>query len=126
MIHVKQITFDEAINHEMSDYNPRYWSEAVNRYARREAKFYTSIQASKYGIRRVYAIYKVDDLVVIQLVSYSSSITSYPMESFILIEDKWINKMPFRFPKNEEGKTRAKHLLDSIPNLMVGDIPMYI
>ena len=126
MISVTEITLDEAINHEKSDYNPRYWVETVQRYVRREAKFYTSIQASEYGYRRVYAIYNVDGLIAIQEVSYSSSITSYPMESFVLIKNKYINKLPFRFPKNEQGKTNARHFTNQIPELMVGDISMYI
>jgi hypothetical protein len=121
MITLLEITLEEAINHEKKDYNPRIWSQSLNRYAERNAKFYTSIHQSQYGYRSVYAIYMVDDFRVIQEVSYSSSLSSAPMQSYELIKNKWLNKLSHSFSKDVRGRSLAKLFSSNNEGNMVGD-----
>ena len=121
MITLLEITLEEAINHEKRDYNPRIWTQSLNRYAERNAKFYTSIHQSQYGYRSVYAIYMVDGFRVIQEVSYSSSLTSAPMQAYHLIKNKWLDKLPRSFPKDSNGRRHAKMFTLQNSENLVGD-----
>ena len=122
MINVTTISLDQVINHERSDYNPRIWVDTVNRYAKRDAKFYTTIEPNSYGYRTPYAVYMVDGFRVIQEVSYSGSLTSAPMQSYFLTEDKLITKAPYRFAKDSNGRKLAQIYTSGFDTLMVGDI----
>lgn len=121
MITLLEITQAEVLLHEQRDYNPYIWNQTVQRYANRNARFYTSIHQSQYGYRTVYAIYMVDGFRAIQEVTYSSSLTSAPMQSYELIKNKWLNKLPHSFSKDVRGRSLAKLFSTNNEGNMVGD-----
>lgn len=121
MITLLEITQADVILHEQREYNPYIWNQTVKRYAERNARFYTSINQSQYGYRTVYAIYMVDGFRVIQEVTYSSSLTSAPMQSYQLIKNKWLNKLPYKFKKDSLGRRMAKSFSLQDKSNMVGD-----
>lgn len=121
MITLKEITQEQVIAHEKREYNPREWSRTVHLYANYNAKFYTSVYHSFHGIRAVYAIYVIDGTRYIQEVTYSSSLTSAPMQSYELINNRWLNKLPHSFPKDVRGRSLAKLFSTNNEGNMVGD-----
>jgi len=116
-----EVSLDQAVNHTRSDYNRRIWIQTVNRYAERDAKFFSSEEIS-YGSTSLYAIYIVDGFRVIQEVSYCSSLTSYPMQSYYLEDNQYLKKAPYRFEKTPTGRRLAGLFTKADNSLMVGDI----
>lgn len=121
MKNLTEITIDQAINHNRKEYNARIWKETINRYAKYDAKFYESDEIS-YGSTSVYAIYYVDGFRVIQEVSYCVSLTSYPMQSYYLHDNQYLNKAPYKFEKTPAGRKLAGMFTQQETNLMVGDL----
>ncbi len=100
MANLTQISTEEAINHNQSEYNPIEWKRKINMMLKSfNGVFYTTDSDNE-----VYCIYETGGLKCITRMEYFSSMTNAGMVVYTLIGNTLEQLGALYFPKNEKGR----------------------
>jgi hypothetical protein len=103
-------TTPEAIKeNEAGNYNISVWKQTVSRYEKYNADFYIS-DKREYNSDMFYAVYIADGIRFIKEISFSSSLTSSPLQMVMLEENGELKLTDHFYPKTENGRALARKM----------------
>jgi hypothetical protein len=108
IMEVKELTFDEVLNHSKSKYNPSEWVKAVNRYKKQKNVVFLERFNSTNDYPELFAIYTIDEGIrLINEVSYGGSMVNSPFVRVIHEDEAICTEKPFAdgyVANNKQGR----------------------
>jgi hypothetical protein len=96
IMEVRELTFDEVLNHSKSDYNPSEWVRVVNRYKKYNDVVFLERFNSINDYPELFAIYTIPEgIKLINEVSYSGSMVNSPFVRVQYYDNSIRTEKPF-------------------------------